>query len=372
VEIEVRLVDGTTEQIVADPILHRSDLRDIERLYRGLTAAIAAEVRVALTPQAEAHLASARPVNPQAYEAYLKGNFHWQRMTPTDLPRALEYFEQARSLDSTYAPAHAGIALSWWFGAATRHSPRRAQARAAIHGALALDSTLAEVQYVAAMVRAWLDWDWEGGEAAFRKAIEINPNYAEARAFYANLLYIMERPEEGRAQMERALELDPFNPTIRAYNGGRLVVYERRYAEAIEELEAVLRIEPNHIAARTYLTGAYRASGNYDAELAMVRRGNFDQELLDAVERAYAEGGYRAAMLRLAETLAARPDAHHVGVAMTYADAGERERTLDWLELAYEARHYMLPSFLPASGFGPVPGDDRRYQALRQRMGLPQ
>jgi serine/threonine-protein kinase len=372
VEIAVNVVDGRTQEYVADRIVRRSDLSDIERLYRGLTAAIAAEIQAALTPQAEAHLARARPVNPQAYEAYLKGHFHWQRMTPTDLPRALEYFQQARSLDSTYAPAHAGIALSWWFGASTRHSPRRAQARAAIHRALALDSTLAEVQYVAAMVRAWLDWDWEGAEVAFRKAIEINPSYAEARAFYANFLYIMERPEEGRAQMERALELDPFNPTIRAYNGGRLVVYERRYAEAIEELEAVLRIEPNHIAARTYLTGAYSASGNYVEALAMGRRGDSgDQELLDAVDRWYAEGGYRVAMLRLAETLAARPDVHHVGVAMTYAAAGERERTLDWLELAYEARHYMLPSFLPASGNPPVPGDDPRYQALRRRMGLP-
>ena len=102
VEIEVRLVDGTTQQAVADPIVRRSDLRDIERLYRGLTAAIAAEIRVALTPQAEAFLASARPVNPQAYEAYLRGMSQWQRMT--NLDRALAYFQQALSLDSTYAP----------------------------------------------------------------------------------------------------------------------------------------------------------------------------------------------------------------------------------------------------------------------------
>jgi serine/threonine-protein kinase len=369
VEIEVSLVDGTTQQYVADRTVRQSALRDIERLYRGLTAAIAAEIHTALTPQAEAHLASARPVNPQAYEAYLKGVSQWHA---THIDRAFEYFQQALSLDSTYAPAHAGIARVWWFQAGTRYKPERAQARAAMNRALALDSTLAEVQFVAALVRAWLNWDWESAEVAFRKAIEINPNYAEARAFYSGFLDVMERPEEARAQMERALELDPLNPMLRAFNGGFLID-ERRYAEAIEELEGVLRIEPNHVTATVNLTIAYDKSGNYDEALAMARTMNSsDQELLDALDRGYAEGGYRAAMLRLAETLAARPDVHQVEVAWTYARAGERERTLDWLELAYQARHFQLPGVLPASGNPPVPADDPRYQDLRRRVGLPE
>jgi serine/threonine-protein kinase len=372
VEIEVSLVDGTTQQVVADPIVRRSDLRDIERLYRGLTAAIASEIQLALTPQAEAHLASARPVNPQAYEAYLKGVSQWHA---THMDRALEYFQQALALDSTYAPAHAGIARVWWFQAGTRYKPERAQARAAMNRALELDSTLAEVQFVAALVRAYLDWDWEGAEAASRKAIEINPNYAEARAFYANFLYVMERPEEGRAQLDRALELDPLNLMFRAFNGDWLID-ERRYAEAIEELQAVLRIEPDHVVANVALRRAYHESGNYDEALALARRLNSgDQDLLEALDQGYAEGGYRAAMLRLAETVASRPEyaeRQQVGVARTYAAAGDRERTLDWLELAYQARHFQLPGALPASGFGPVPGDDPRYQALRRRMNLPQ
>ncbi len=267
VEIEVSLVDGTTQQVVADPIVRRSDLREIERLYRGLTVAIASEIRAALTPQTEAFLASARPVNPQAYEAYLKGVSEWHA---THIDRAFEYFQQALSLDSTYAPAQAGIARVWWFGAGTRLAPAREQARAAIHQALALDSTLAEVQFVAALVRAWLDWDWEGAEVAFRKAIEINPNYAEARAFYANFLYTIERPEEGRAQIETALELDPLNPMFRTFNGGFLID-ERRYADAIEELEAVLRIEPSHVVATVNLVRAHHASGKYDEVLTMGR-----------------------------------------------------------------------------------------------------
>jgi tetratricopeptide (TPR) repeat protein len=238
---------------------------------------------------------------------------------------------------------------------------------------MALDSTLAEVQFVAALVRAWLDWDWEGGEAAFRRAIEINPNYAEARAFYSGFLSTMERPEEARAQMDRALELDPLSPMIMALNG-QLLVSERRYAEAIEELEAVLRIEPNHTLALFALARAYHESGDDDESLAASRRANSGfQERLDAIDRGYAEGGFQGAMLRLAETVAARPAAQQSfsGVASTYAAAGDRERTLEWLELAYQARDYQLPAALTASGFGPVPGDDPRYQALRRRMNLP-
>jgi tetratricopeptide (TPR) repeat protein len=375
VVIEVRLVDGATQQYVADPIARRSDLRNIERLYRGLTAAIASEIQLALTPQAEAHLASGRPVNPQAYDAYLRGMSHWQRATPADFDRALEYFQQALSLDSTYAPAQAGVALVRWAWAETRTGLARVQARAAIDRALALDSTLADVQYVLAMVRAWLEWDWEDGEAAFRKAIEINPNYAEARAWYAGFLYTMERPEEGRAQMERALELDPFNLMLRTMNGG-LLSTEHRYADAIDELEAVLRIEPDHMTAQVNLLWAYHDNGSYDEALALARTMMLpgDRELEEAIDRGYAEGGYRAAMLRGAETVAARPEAAELfsmQVAGTFAMAGERERTLEWLEIAYEARHYVLPGFLSASGFGPVPGDDPQYRDLRRRVGLP-
>jgi TolB-like protein/Tfp pilus assembly protein PilF len=375
VEIEVSLVDGTTQQYVADPIVRRSTLRDVERLYRGLTAAIAAEIRVALTPQAEAHLASARPVNPQAYEAYLMGWSHAERGTAAALEQAREYFERALTLDSTYAPAQAAIA--WiWFG---RGQLRLATPREWVtHGgeayrkALALASTLAEVHYAAALVRAYQEWDWEGGEAAFRKAIEINPNYPDARAPYAAFLAIMERPEEARAQIDRALELDPLNVVSRIMNAN-VLSYERRYAESIEELEALLRIVPDYYTVIGLLGDVYHANGDYEKALAMQGRlFPGDQEIEEAIDRGYAEGGYRTAMQRCAETLAARPDAAErlsMDVAFAYARAGDKERTLKWLELAYQA---LAGNLLTANApIFELVHDDPRYQALRQRMGLP-
>jgi TolB-like protein/Tfp pilus assembly protein PilF len=377
VEMEARLVDGETEQYVAEPITRGGQLRDVMSLYRNLSSAIASEIHAALTPQAEAVLASARPVNPQAYDAYLRGIFHEERMTPTDLDQALEYFQQALSLDSTYALAHQGIVLVWIMrGVAMLTTPREAAAKAsiAVRQALALDSTLAEVQYAVGAIRHWLDWDWAGAEAAYLKAIEINPNYANARGGYALFLRGMGRLEEARAQMERTLELDPLNALVRAVNGG-LLCHEGRYAESISEFETALRIQPDHPAAYSGLAWAYHMLGNYDEALAMLRRWlPIDRELDEALDRGYEEGGYRAALLRYAETLAARPGTAELLswiVVNMYAWAGEKERTLEWLDLAYQAHDLNLPAGTATPDFELV-HDDPRYQALRRRMGLPQ
>ena len=249
-ELEVRVVDGSSEEYLTEPISRGGELKNVMKLFRELTTSVAKEIQVALTPQVEARLAKARTVNPEAYDAYLKGQFHFWRLTPPDLDLALEYFQRALELDPTYAPAQAGIAWVWWArGTFTFVTPEEAteQATAAYQRALALDSSLAEVQYAVALVRIWLEWDWDGGEAAFREALRVNPNYAEARMAYSSFLFGTGRPDEARAQMKRALELDPLNPLIRALNGCRLL-FERRYPESIQEFEAALLIEPDNPA----------------------------------------------------------------------------------------------------------------------------
>jgi TolB-like protein/tRNA A-37 threonylcarbamoyl transferase component Bud32/Flp pilus assembly protein TadD len=373
VAIDVRLTDGHTEESLWSHS-YDEDARNVLLLYRQVTGAVADEIHAELTPQAEAHLASARPVNPQAYEAYLKGMFHAQRFTPTDLDQALEYFRQASMLDSTYALAQAGIAIVWMNRASMElTTPREAeeQASVAVQQAMALDSTIAEVQYVAAGVRHWLEWDWAGAEAAYLRAIEINPKYPAGRG-YAILLTWLGRPDEARTQVERVLELDPFNALYRALNG-RLLCYEGRYAQAIEELQAALRIQPDNPVAYGGLAWAYHMTGNYEEALALIRRlfpGG--QELDEAIDRGYAEGGYRAALRRYAETLATRPGAAQRlpwTVANIYAWAGEKERALEWLEFAYQAHALNLPAF-NSDDFDLV-HDDPRYYDLRRRMNLP-
>jgi tetratricopeptide (TPR) repeat protein len=163
------------------------------------------------------------------------------------------------------------------------------------------------------------------------------------------------------------------NALYRAVNGG-LLCKDGRYAEGIEELQAALRIEPNHPLAHGNLAWAYHMTGRHDEALAMIRKTiPNDEELDEALDRGNAEGGYRVALLRYAETLAARPDATERLswiVANTYAWAGEKERTLEWLETAYQAHALNLPGGTTATDFGLV-HDDPRYHDLLRRMNLP-
>jgi len=231
-----------------------------------------------------------------------------------------------------------------------------------------------ESHYAAAVVRHW-EWDWEGAEAAFRKAIEINPNYARARAWYAYHLSAIERPDEARVQMDRALALDPYRPGVRTFNAG-LLCDVRQYAECIEEYKAALRIEPDYPMAQMNLAWAYQGNGNYDEALEQVRQWWFpgDQELDEALDRGYAEGGFRSAMLRYAETLAARPELAErlpIALAITFAWAGDKDRTLDWFEVAYQAHAPNLVGNLMLT-VRPELHDEPRFHDLRRRVGLPQ
>jgi TolB-like protein/Tfp pilus assembly protein PilF len=378
VEIEVKLVDGATQGYVADPIVRRSDLRDIERLYRGLTAAIAAEIHATLMPQAEARLASAREVDPEAYDNYLRGMFHFARLMPGDFDAALGYFERALERDSTYALAYAGIAWVWigraqGFAQGGFESIREAQAHAgaAVRRALALDSTLAEVQSAAGAFRAFHEWDWPGGDAAFRKAIQINPNDPVHRAMYSHVLYVTGRRVEGRAQIDSALVLDPADGLCRGFNGINYM-FERRYDEAVTELRKALELGNGmgmNVVDVLYLKGAR-------AEALAALRAFYasDQEMLDAVNQGYGEGGYRAAMHRAADVWASRPPTYMGSTFMAaawYALAEDRERTLDWLERAYEVRDPNIPYAGVDPGFDLV-RDDPRFKDLLRRVGLPQ
>jgi len=371
VEIALRLIDPRTEESRWQRS-YAGDVRSILTLYHGVTKAIAEEIRSTLSPAAAANLATARTVDPQAYNDYLQGQFHFQRLTPGDLDQALEYFERALRRDSSYALAYAGIALVWGGHAQIGDvAPRVAQPKAvaAARKALTLDSTLAEVQYVVATVRAWQEWDWAGADAAFQKAIRINPNYPDVRAFDSNYLNIMGRPQEARAQMERALALDPLNALFRGLSGEDFL-FERRYDDAVVEFRKALE---GGDPMGWDIVEALHAKGADSEALAELRKQfTGDQELLDAVSRGDAEGGYRRAARRVADVLALRPSSTNspYAVAVWYAAAGDREHAFEWLERAYQAHDPNLP-YLDQPPLFDLVRDDPRFRDLRRRMGLP-
>ena len=177
---------------------------------------IATELNATITPQEKQLIEKLPTNNSEAYDAYLKGHFYYQKITPNDMDIAMQYFELAKELDPEFALPYVGIALVWFgrqvIGAAV---PEEAgpKVMTAFMKALELDSTIAEVHYTLAIMNAYGMWDWKNAESEFKKANAINPNYAYARAMYSHLLNFLGRPKEAMEQMELALKLDPNNPT---------------------------------------------------------------------------------------------------------------------------------------------------------------
>ncbi len=214
-----------------------------------------------------------------------------------------------------------------------------------------------------------------GGEAAYRRVIQLNPNYPPARAGYASLLRILGRPDEAIVQIERALELDPFNEFSQASYGMQLIL-ARRYDEAIAHLQNALKTAPNHVGLHGRLRDAFLAKGMYAEALAEWKTFFFlpgERGLPEVMDRGYAEGGYREDVLRTAETWAARSDTIYVpphGVASLFAAAGEHDRALDWLERGFDIRNPNMCCIGVVPIFESL-RDDPRFQDLLRRMNLP-
>jgi TolB-like protein/predicted Ser/Thr protein kinase len=378
VRIRVQLIEALPEERNLWAQTYDRTMTDVLVMYGEMARAIADKIRVTLTPQEETNLASTRQVNPEAYEAYIKGRFHWYKLTPQDLEIALQYFELAREKDPNYALAYAGIAHVW-VGRQQQglvpYSEAAPRAKAAALKALELDNTLAEVHHLLAGIRAWVEWDWEDAETAFRRAIQLNPNYPDPRAYYSHFLHIMRRPEEAMAQIERALELDPFNALFRALYGMDLM-HARRYDDAIALLRETLRTAPNDPVALSTLRSAYHQKHMYEEALEIWKTSfaaKGDHEAEETLARGYAEAGYSGALIRVAEMLIARSRTTYVTpwqIGTLYTRAGKNDEALEWLEKAYEAHDGNMP-YLSVDPIFDSLRDDPRFKDLLRRMNLP-
>ncbi len=213
VRITAQLVHASSDQHLW-AMQYERDLTDILLLQAEVASAIADEVQVRLTPPERARLASARRIDPEAYDAYLRGRLHWNKRTEEGMKRGLELFQRALEKDPTYALSHAGVAecynmLGFW-GVAAPHdvSPK---AKAAASKALEIDENLAEGHAARAWVRFAYDWDWAGAEKELQRALELNPGYATAHQWYSHLLVYQGRVAEALAEVQRTLDLDPLS-----------------------------------------------------------------------------------------------------------------------------------------------------------------
>jgi serine/threonine-protein kinase len=361
------------------------ELSSILMVQSEIAREVANALALKLLPKELQRLASADSVNPAAYEAYLKGTMHWMTLGPAGLETAERYFKQALEEDPSYAEAYAGLAWVWagrQQGGISPPSEAGPKAKAAAERAIALDENSDAAHAALAAISTWTDWDWEVAEHQWQRTLEINPNNAVVRAYYAHFLALMGRTEEAVEHAERAIELDPYNPLLRALYGMVLVI-DRSFDEAVGAARTALELQPNAPLAGAVLQHVFIAKGMREEQLEHQReRIARDPGRVAAFEQGLAEGGYEGAQLAIADLLAERyemaggiPDAGRrtvflpVAISWRYIDGADYQRSIDWLEEAYEVGDPNLP-YLGFPLFDPLRSDPR-FQELARRMNLP-
>jgi adenylate cyclase len=352
------------------------DAREIFSIQKQISEAIAAELKAVITPQ-EKHLIEKVPTeNLEAYDAYQKGRFYLYKFTPNDLEAAMKYFELAKEKDPNYALAYSGISYVWGVQMQMGYLPPAEagpKSMEALMKAVELDSNNAEIVYSQAGIKTWVMWDWVGGEAAFRKALELNPNHTEAHAYYSHFLNMLGRPEEAIEQIEMALKLDPYNPLIKSLYSVDLVFFHR-YDEAITASREALKTDNTSPVALGGLAYALHLNRKYDEALSVLKSyySILYKNNIHAFDQGYAKEGYFSALICEADTLSAGYKTLYVNpsdIAVLYAFGGRKEQALYWLEQGYEVRDPNMPYLLL-----PIYDSLRnepRFQELIRKMNLP-
>ena len=372
VRITVTLINAVLDEHIWSETFEQ-EVKDVMLLQNEVSQAIAQQVEVAIRPEEQSRLDSSESVDPAAYEAFLKGQFHVERFTPQDIQLAAQYFQQAVEIDPDNALAHAGLAKLCAFQAQAgliRPQVARERCLPSIVRALDLDSSLPDAQAAYAVHMTWLLYNWDEGGAAFQRAIDLNPSYAEARMFYSHYLTLLGHSEEGTEQMRLALELDPLNPFVQSLHGAQLCMVGDRQG-CIQVIEEVLASTPGFGFGHAVLANAYHNLGEQDKAIAALsnafRTMGFPQgaQLLDS---AYAEGGYSFAMMSAAEALEELSKTTHVGplnVAAFYEYAGEFEKAIDWYQLGFQITGPGVPYLGVFTQSSPMRTNPRFIKLLR-------
>ena len=378
VRITAQLLQAGTDQHLWAETYER-DLGDVLKLQSEVAQTIAQQVRIQLTPQQKAQLGSALGVNPEAYEAYLRGRYFWNQRTDGSLWKSLELFQHAIDIDPNSALPYAGLAdaylvLDSWTLEAAPPIELSPKARAAVDKALQLDPTLAEARTVLAGVKH-ADWDWSGAGVEYRRAIELNPNYAHAHHWYSQYLCELGRFDEGVAEADRAHALDPLNLMLGIDVGMRLY-WARRYREAIAPIRKTLELDPNFRVARRFLGQVYEQNGMYEAAIAELRQAAKLSENnpidLGALGHVYAVSGHRREALQILEELRQHSAKRYVSgyeFALIYAGLGKLEKAFQWLDKAFQEHSTWMLHLRVDPRLDPLRSDPR-FQDLLRRVGL--
>jgi serine/threonine protein kinase/Tfp pilus assembly protein PilF len=306
-------------------------------------------IRIAQALSASFSMAPARPVaGPgmmEAYHLYLKGRYFLNQLAPESIQKALQFFQQALELDPNYARAYAGISTCYSCQGNFGYAPNPEvlpKAKAAAERALQLDDSLAEAHASMGLILFYYDWDWNGAERSFRRAIELNYSFAEAYVQYSWLLTARERYDEAAIQARRAVEIDPLSPMTNT-NLGWVLGYARRLDESLDQFRKTLEIAPDFLFARACTAVPYVTNRRYDEAVEILEKWSWSRAFVGQIYSLAGRCDEARQVLEevLRSPAESRSSAYDIGVV--YLLLGDTEPAFQWLEKAFQERDTKLP-----------------------------
>ncbi len=381
VRVTTQLIEASTDRHIWAQTYER-DLGDVLVLQDELARAVVNEVNIHLSPEQRGRLANARPVNPEAYEAYLKGRYEWNEWTEEHLQRSVEAFQRATQIDPGYAPAWAGLSDAYDLLALFDYLPLQIgveRSKTAALKALELDDTLSEahVSLASAKVR---EWSWSAAEKELQRAISVDPNNAMAHQWYGYLLSAQGRFEEAIAEMKRARELDPLSPNKQNSLGATLY-RAGRYDEALEQFREVPDPDANSEFRHRRMAAIYERKGMWTEsmnELVIALKYGGKKELAVSVQRKFISSGYATAkrtflggdLREMQKRYKNASPSVAFAVAEDYALLGEQNKALEWLQKAL-VQHDKNLMYLKVDDRLEGLRSDPRFVEIARRIGLP-
>ena len=357
---------------------------DIISLQQQIAGDIAEKLRSKLSVSEKQHVTNQGTQNPEAYELYLKGRYSWNKRTRSDTATAISYFNQAIAKDPGYALAYSGLADAYLVltntGSGGTPGEGFPKSNAAARKALELDATLAHPHAVLGSNEMDYDWDFAGGEAEFKKALELDPNDATAHQWYAlNMGKIGGREQEALTEANRAHQLDPLSPII-SYRVGGVHIMARQYDEGIAVCKKLANENPTFAVAHYCLAWAYWGKRMYPQVIEELRAfgqlsGSRDEsEFASAMEQGFRSAGWKGALTKGVEIRQAQRKTGYssaYNIASLYADLGDKDQAFRWLNTAYQERDWLLLGLKTDFSLDPIRSDPR-FAELVRKVGLPQ
>ena len=376
-KLNLELVNTQTQDVIWSEQYDRKQ-SDLVSLQSDIAKDVSTKLKIKLSDADEAKVTKTSTANPEAYQAYLKGRYYWNRRTAENIKKAIEQFKAATDRDPNYALAYTGLAdcyvlLNEYAG--TPVSETAPQAKAYAEHAIALDDQLAEPHATLALVNELL-WRWAEAEREFKRAIEINPNYATTYHWYSDLLRILGRFDEAASMAKRAHEIDPLSATI-SIHLSEMYQIQNDHNASIENSRKVIELDPNYASAYRALGLSYLKQGHSAEAIANLEKAaelsHRDIVFLMYLGYGYGVAGKRAEAIAIAKDLEAkyaRKESLGRYVAGVYAGLGDKDKAFEWLEKDFQTKGDLADSRwqIPFESLR----DDPRYKDLLKRMGLPE